>query len=159
MLFTRTQRYIASIPKEEFKSRLAGNHVKIHDLDFEVYEKGQKLRIVPHAEQETDIKTLPITDVIFREAGDNMEVIVTSKIRKIDLGGPQLVLLFCVFLLSASATLFVLGRERMEIYALMSICAITFGIFWVRMERGYFDYVRKIRAFVKRNLTSVQTDM
>lgn len=158
MLFTRTQRFVASIPKEEFKSRLAGNHVRIHDLDFEVYDKGQKLRIVPHAEQETDIKTLPITDVIFREAGDNMEVIVTSKIRKIDLGGPQLVLLFCVFLLSASAALYLVGRERMEVYALMSICIITFGIFWLRMERGYFDYVRKIRAFVKGNLTSARTE-
>ncbi|MBX2905142.1 MAG: hypothetical protein KF744_03835 [Taibaiella sp.] len=158
MLFTRTQRYVASIPKEEFKRRLAGNHVKIHDLDFEVYEKGQKLRIVPHAEQETDIKTLPITDVVFREAGDNMEVIVTSKIRKIDLGGPQLVILFCVFLLSASVALYLVGRERMEVYALMSICLITFGIFWLRMERGYFDYVRKIRAFVKGNLAPARSE-
>jgi hypothetical protein len=158
MLFTRTQRYVASIPKEEFKRRLAGNHVKIHDLDFEVYEKGQKLRIVPHAEQETDIRTLPITDVVFREAGDNMEVIITSKIRKIDLGGPQLILLFCVFLLSASVTLFLVGRERMEVYALMSISIITFGIFWLRMERGYFDYVRKIRAFVKGNLTPASNE-
>lgn len=158
MLFTRTQRYVASIPKEEFKRRLAGNHVKIHDLDFEVYEKGQKLRIVPHAEQETDIRTLPITDVVFREAGDNMEVIITSKIRKIDLGGPQLILLFCVFLLSASVTLFLVGRERMEVYALMSISIVTFGIFWLRMERGYFDYVRKIRAFVKGNLTPASNE-
>lgn len=154
MLFTRTQRYRSQLPKEDFRSRLAGDHVRIHNLDFEVFQKGQKLRIVPHAEQEEDIKTLPITDVTLRHEGDATEVVVTSRIRKMDLGGPQLILLFCAFLTGASATLFVLGRERMEIYVLMGICAVVLGTFWLRMQRGYFDYVRKINEYVRQRLAA-----
>jgi hypothetical protein len=26
----------------------------------------------------------------------------------------------------------------------------VFSVFWVRMQRGYFDYVRKIRDHVRR---------
>lgn len=150
MFFTRTQRYLSRISKEDFKSRLVGNHLKIHDLDFEVYERGQKLKIVPHAESEQDIKTLPITDVELREQGNATEVVITSKIRKLDLGGPQLIMLFCGFLVIASSILWVVGRERQEIYVMMGISIVVFSIFWVRMERGYFDYVRKIRDYVRQ---------
>jgi len=149
MFFTRTQRYLSQLPKEDFKSRLIGNHLKIHNLDFEVYDRGQKLKIVPHAEEEHDIKTLPITDVVLREEGNATEVVITSKIRKLDLGGPQLIMLFCGFLIVASLILLMVGRERQEIYALLGICTLIFTIFWVRMEIGYFDYVRKIRDYVK----------
>ncbi len=149
MFFTRTQKYQSQVPTEDFKSRLIGDHVKIHNMDFEVYERGQSLKIVPHAEQVEDLKTLPITDVQIRRDGKNTEVVITSKIRKLDYGGPQLIMLFCAFLLIASIALMMVGRERMEIYTLLSICTIVFGIFWVRMEMGYFDYVRKIRNYIK----------
>ena len=45
-MFTRTLKFQAAIPKEELKHKLVGNHVKIHNMDFEVYEKDQSLRIV-----------------------------------------------------------------------------------------------------------------
>ncbi|MBL7692878.1 MAG: hypothetical protein JNM41_14895 [Flavipsychrobacter sp.] len=150
MLFTTTERYLTRISREDLRNRLVGNHLKIHDLDFEVVEKGHKLKIVPHAEEAEDIKTLPITDVELRPTGDATEVVVTSKIRKIDLGGPQLIILFCLFLVGASTVLFMVGRERMEIYAMLSISTLVFSVFWVRMQRGYFDYVRKIRDHVRR---------
>ncbi len=152
MFFTRTQRYLSPIPKEDFRNRLVGNHVKIHNLDFEVYERGQKLKIVPHAEQLDEIKTLPITDVFLKEEGDATEIIITSKIRKLDMGGPQLVLLFCAFLVVASFTLLFVGRERQVIYALLGGSMLIFTVFWVRMEMGYFDYVRKIRNYVKSRI-------
>ncbi len=152
MFFTRTNKYQAPIQKEDLRSRLVGNHLTIHDLDFEVYARGQKIRIVPHAENVEDLKTLPITDIDLKEHGNTTEVVVTSKIRKLDLGGPQLILSFCGFLVLASMALLLVGRERMEIYTLLGICSVTFTIFWVRMEIGYFDYVRKIREYVRSRM-------
>lgn len=149
MFFTRTQRYHFPIPKEDFRTRLIGKHVKIHDLDFEVYERGQTLKIIPHAELVDDLKTLPITDVELSSDGNATNVIITSKMRKLDMGGPQLILLFCGFLLLASLILLMVGRERLFTYTLLGISTLVFTIFWVRMEMGYFDYVRKIRDYVK----------
>lgn len=149
MLFTRQERYQSPIPQQDFRSRLIGNHVTIHDLDFEIYEKGQQLRIIPHAEQVKDLKTLPVTDIDFLDKGNGTEVVITSKIRKLDYGGPQLILLFCAFLLGAALAFTLIGRERVVTWFLLGACTIILGIFWVRMEMGYFDYVRKIRAFVR----------
>src|SRR5580693_621296 len=106
MFFTRTQRYNFSIPKEDLKNRLIGKHVKIHDLDFEVMEKDQSLSIIPHAEQVTAIKTLPITHVDLKEEGGKTRVVITSKMRKLDIGGPMLVVIFCGFMFGASVALF-----------------------------------------------------
>ncbi len=151
MFFTRTQRFHSNVRKEDLKRRLVGNHVKIHDLDFEVTEKDHMLRIIPHAEQVNAIKTLPITHVDVKEKGDKTNIVVTSKMRKFDAGGPQLVIIFCTFLLLASMVLLYVGEPSIA-YTLMGISVGIFSIFWVRMEMGYFDYVRKIRAHVKSKL-------
>jgi hypothetical protein len=107
MFFTGTQRYQSPISKEDFKRRLNGNHVKIHDVDFEVMERNQSISIIPHAEQVTSIKTLPITHVDLKQDG---KVVVTTKMRKIDSGGPQLVLIFCAFMFIASLILMYVGQ-------------------------------------------------
>ena len=153
MFFTSTQRYAFAIPKEDFRNRLVGNHVKIHDLDFEVYERGQTIKIIPHVEQVNDIKTLPITEVELRGEGNATQVVITSKMRKLDVGGPQLILLFCGFMLLASLIMMFVGRERLITYTFMGICTLVFTVFWVRMEMGYFDYVRKIRSYVKSRVS------
>lgn len=150
--FTRTQKYDASIPKEAFKNNLIGKHVRIHDMDFEVFEKDHVLRIIPHAEQVTTIKTLPITNVDIREEGNRTKVVVTSKMRKLDSGGPMLVVIFCTFLLVSAVILLRVGGERMITYTLLGVGSLIFSIFCVRMQMGYFDYVRKVRAYVKSGL-------
>lgn len=149
MLFTRTTRYNCSIPTEDYKNRLVGKHVRIHNLDFEVYEKDKSLRIIPHAEQETAIKTLPITHVDFKEEGSHTKVVVTTRMRKLDSGGPMLVLIFCAFLILSSVVLLYVGHERLITYTMLGIGSAIFSIFIVRMQLGYFDYVRKIRAYVR----------
>jgi len=149
MFFTRTQKYQFPIPRETFRSRLIGNHVKIHDMDFEVYEFGHNITIEPHAENVKDLKTLPITDVALQEDGNATRIIITSKMRKIDYGGPLLVVLFCTFLLIAGIVLFFVGGEPQISYTMLAICTLVFTIFWVRLELGYFDYVRKIRNYIK----------
>jgi len=149
MFFTRTHKYSCPIPKDDFKNRLIGKHVRIHNLDFEVLEKDQWLSIIPHAEQVDAIKTLPITHVELNDAGNDTKVVITSKMRKIDVGGPQIIVIFCAFLFAASLGLFWAGAERMLSYILLGTSIAIFTLFWVRLQMGYFDYVRKIRAYVK----------
>lgn len=150
MIFSRTYRYNSSLRPDDIKGRLIGKHVKVHNLDFEVYETDKVIRIIPHAEQETDIKTLPITHIELNNSGDKTQVRINSKMRKIDSGGPMLIVIFCVFLLIAAGVSFAVGKD-MAIYTYLfgGIGVAIFLIFWMRMERGYFDYVRKIRDYVK----------
>ncbi len=149
MFFTRTHEFPLPISKDEFKNRLLGKHVKIHNLDFEVIELDYRLNIVPHAEQETDIKTLPITEVDFKDDSGKTKVVIKSKIRKLDAGGPQLIMIFCVFLLIASVILFVTAEDMKITLTFLGVCVLIFSTFWFRMQTGYFDYVRKIRDYVK----------
>jgi len=152
MLFTRTQKYRSTTPKEALKTRLIGHHVKIHNMDFEVVEKEQSLRIIPHAEQAEGIKTLPITKVEMKEDGNKMNVVVTSKMRKLDLGGPLLILIFCSFLIAASAILMLVGGEVRITFTLLGLGVGILSVFFVRMQMGYYDYIRKIRSYIESQM-------
>ena len=150
MFFTRTHRYKFPISKEDVKNRLVGKHVQIHNLDFEILEKDHTLSIIPHAEQVNAIKTLPITHVDLKEEGGKTNVVITSKMRKLDSGGPLLIVIFCGFMLGASVVLFFAAPNEQQIqYTLLGIGLSIFTVFTIRMQMGYFDYVRKIRAYVK----------
>jgi hypothetical protein len=148
-LFTRTHTYYFPLSKDELKKRLVGKHVKIHKMDFEVLDKERKLSIVPLEEQVETIKTLPITSVVFTEEGNKTKVVLKSKMRQIDSGGPFLILIFCSFMLIASLILLKLGTESVVAYTLLGISLFIFTVFCIRMQMGYFDYVRKVRAYVK----------
>ena len=153
MLFTRNFRYSTNIPVEEIKKRLVGKHVRVHNLDFEIYELDHMVKIIPHAEQETNIKTLPITHVEFEGKGDKTQVHITSKMRKLDRGGPYILLTFVFFMLAAALIMLLsIKEEGFEIYALpmIGVSVLMFIVFWVRLESGYFDYIRKIRNYVKK---------
>ena len=152
MLFTRTQRFHSSLPKEVFISRLIGNHVRIHNLDFEIFEKNNSLRIIPHAENVDAIKTLPITQVDLKKTGDDTDVVITSRMRRLDVGGPQLILTFCAFLFLASFILLYVDGQPQITYTLLGISILIFTVFYVRLQMGYFDYVRKIREYVKNRM-------
>lgn len=152
MIFSRTYRYHCPEPVDDIKNRLVGKHLKVHNLDFEVSEKDLGLRIIPHAEQVTNIKTLPITHIEFKGKNDKKtQIIISSKMRKIDSGGPTLIVVFCLFMLLGAVMFFVFGKNEYAsfTYTLLSISVLIFAVFWVRMEAGYFDYVRKIRDYVK----------
>lgn len=149
MFFTRTHSYHSSLPKEALRDRLVGKHVNIHNLDFEVMEtEDAAIRIIPHAEQIDDIKTLPITKLDMKEKDGKTAVVITSKMRQLDSGGPMLIMLFCAFILMASVVLYLCKEMQISAILLAADVAI-FAIFWFRMERGYFDYVRKVRNYVK----------
>jgi hypothetical protein len=133
------------------KSRLIGEHVRIHQLDFEIFENDQIIRILPHDEQIGNaIKTLPITDVDLKEEGNKTKVTITSRMRKIDSGGPFLIVIFCSFMLIASLILLYVDPKETTIpYVLLGIALSILTLFTIRMQTGYFDYVRKIRDYVK----------
>ncbi|RYE21431.1 MAG: hypothetical protein EOP51_15655 [Sphingobacteriales bacterium] len=154
MIFSRTYRYQSAMQIDDIKDRLVGKHVKVHDMDFEVSEKDYVLRIIPHAEQETTIKTLPITHVELKGKGNQTQLIISSKMRKIDSGGPMLIVIFCAFMLAGALLLFVFGEEEYMsfTYTFAGISLAIFLVFWMRMESGYFDYVRKIRDYIKKNV-------
>jgi len=139
------------MPIDDIKSRLLGKHVKVHNLDFEVFEKDHQIKIIPHAEAIETIKTLPITHVDFVGKGNNTQVVISSKMRKIDSGGPMLIMMFCLCMLAAAViSLFAGKQEYMTFtYSFLGISIVIFLVFWMRMESGYFDYVRKIRDYIK----------
>lgn len=150
MIFSRTYRYESTSSEKDLKDRLLGKHMTVHNLDFEVSEKGKMLKIIPHAEQETGIMTLPITHIEFKGKGDKTQVVMSTKMRKIDSGGPMLIMFFVSFLVIASAILFAMNEGRNYAVTLGAAGLLIFAVFWTRMETGYFDYVRKIRDFVKK---------
>ncbi len=154
MIFSRTYRYHSSRQADDIRGRLVGQHVKVHNMDFEVSEKDLVLRIIPHAETETNIKTLPITHIELKGKGDKTQVVINSKMRKIDSGGPMLILIFCSFMLAAALLFLFFGeKEYMSFtYTLGGIALLIFLVFWMRMEAGYFDYVRKIRDYIKKSV-------
>jgi len=155
MIFNRTYRYNTPLSMEDIKLRLLGKHIQVHHLDFEVTEKEKMLRIIPHAEDANGIKTLPITHVEMQGMGNSgTRVTLTSKPRKIDVGGPYLVVIFCLFCILGASGFYLINPS--ESYwpslSMIGVGVIIFVIFWARMETGYFDYTRKIRDFVKHNV-------
>jgi hypothetical protein len=148
MFFTKTHNFDSPVPKADLKKRLMGSHVKIHNLDFEIVERDGDVLIVPHAEQEESIKTLPITHVDMSEQGGKTKVKVTSKMRKVDSGGPQIILIFCFFIFLAAFVLRLVGGDWNVTFILLGADLLIFSFFLYRLQKGYFDYVRKVRAYV-----------
>jgi len=151
MIFSRTFRYHSTMSADQIKDRLIGKHVTVHNLDFEVSEKDHAIKIFPHAEQIKDIKSLPVTRVELNDKGDKTQVVINSKMREIDSGGPTIVIFFCSFMLLGALCFYVFGKQEFSMftYTLSGIALVILAIFLVRMQTGYYDYVRKIRKYVK----------
>lgn len=148
MLFARSYRLSTSNSVVAIKAALLGKIFKVHNLDFEVYESDKCIKIIPHSEGEKELKTLPITHIAVEGKGESTNLKVSYKIRKIDQGGPYLLVTFCVFLL-AGAIAFYVNNEHTLSYLMLAISAVIFGIFWVKMQAGYFNYAAKIKKFIK----------
>lgn len=149
MFFTRSFSFQSTLSREDLKRRLIGKHVKIHNLDFEVMEDEGMLSIIPHAEQIESIKTLPITFVHFNENDGKTKVMVRSEMRKLDMGGPMLIMIACAILFIVSGVLHYVAQEPALTYTLGGVGLFILLAFMVRMQTGYFDYVRKVRNYIK----------
>jgi hypothetical protein len=71
--------------------------------------------------------------------------------RQLDSGGPLLILLFCAFIFGISLVMLEVNRETMVAFTLMGICATMLTTFGIRLQMGYFDYVRKVQEYIKHN--------
>jgi len=153
MIFNRSYTFRSKYSPAEIKKNLLGAHLSIHKLDFEVIDKEHMLKIIPHAENVQDVKTLPITHVSLKSKSDGVRVKVSSHPRRIDVGGPMLLATFCILAMLGGLGLYVFIPNE-SIYlpgGLFAVGLIIFILFWIQMERGYFDYVRKIKSFVKKH--------
>jgi len=159
MFFTTTYRYNFSIPIDHLKYRLIGSQVKIHNLEFEVLEQDHSLRIIPNTEEVNSSQTFPVTEVELKEDGNKTNVVVTSKLNRVDSGGPIVVALFCLFLLLASIIILYVEKEPVITIIIGTFSLLFFTVFLIRMQMGYFDYVRKIRDYIKLTGDQVTTDV
>ncbi|WP_146146841.1 hypothetical protein [Taibaiella chishuiensis] len=113
------------------------------------------LKIIPHAEDTNAVKTLPITHVEMQGAGSaGTRITLTSKPRRIDIGGPYLIVIFCLFCIVGASVLYLMNplESQWPSISMIGIGLVIFIIFWLRMEAGYFDYTRKIRDYVKHSV-------
>ncbi len=152
MFFNRSYRLVSSQSADDIRQKLLGRHTNVHGLDFEVVDTDHGIRIVPHAEELESVKTLPVTRVNLKSRKDQKtDVLLYSHMRRVDQGGPLLVLIFSVFMIVAGTIGYLRAQDENVFITLplIGIGLLIFIIMWVRLEAGYFDYVRKVRDFVK----------
>lgn len=152
MIFNRTSTCRTDLSKQAIIEKLKGKTFQIHDFNFEILEKNDMMKIIPHAENAKGLTTLPITHLEINNNSSKSTITIKSKPRKIDVGGPYILMIFCLFLLVIGLGFFILNPKSIQIPIVMTAASvIIFGIFWFRMQTGYFDYIRKIKAYVKAN--------
>jgi len=154
MIFRRYTTIQSKKKTEELKRNLLGQHLKVHVLDFEVVTKGEDLKIIPHAEYEDHVYTLPITRLKITNSTNGSTIKMMSKPRRIDIGGPYLIVIFCGFMLLAAVLFYLFGHGEYTnmSYMLCGIAVLIFAILYVRLQMGYFDYIRKINKWVRDNV-------
>jgi hypothetical protein len=135
----------------QLRNELLGKHLKVHDLDFEVVERDGTIKILPHAENDDHIYTLPITKLKLIDKQGGTTIKGVCKPRRIDIGGPYLLMIFITFAVIASLALLKYGEGdyNLSAYILLGISAATYLLLFFRMEKGYFDYIRKIKKWTK----------
>ncbi len=155
MIFRRSSTISTSLSQKEVREKLIGQHFKVHGLDFEVMDKGGVMKIIPHTElAEEKVYTLPITHLIPKESGGKTKIKIKSKPRRIDIGGPTIALFFIVFIMAAGAIMLFSGETdyTKAAYAMLGLGFVALLFFAMRMGSGYFDYIRKIRTWIKSEI-------
>ncbi len=154
MIFRRYYTLQSKKNPEEVKKQLTGQHLKVHVLDFEVSVRDGDIKIIPHAEVEDHVYTLPITRVRVSASGNGSTIKMMSKPRRIDIGGPYLIMIFVMFMIIAGVMLYLLGEGKYNntAYILCGISILIFSFLWFRLEMGYFDYIRKIKKWVQEHV-------
>ncbi len=151
MIFRRYYTIESTKNSAILKRNFLGQHLKIHNLDFEIYEKEGDIKVIPHAENDDHVYTLPITRLSLVPKSNGTTIKMRSKPRRIDIGGPMLLLVFIVFAIIAGVVLLLKGEGEYDMtsYILIGIAVLAFIFLWLRLEQGYFDYIRKIKNWVK----------
>lgn len=151
MIFSRSTSILSAHGVDAIKEKLLGQKFNVHNLQFEISEKDSMLRIIPHTENEEKFRILPITHIRLKSNGVTTNVAMSSKPRRIDIGGPYLLVIFCMFLILCGGYLYFFQQEAMFLPSviMLGLGLLIFIILWMNLERGYFDYFRKQKAYIK----------
>lgn len=154
MIFRRYYTLQSKKDADSLKKSLLGQHLKIHNLDFEIFDKEGNIKVIPHAEDDEHVHTLPITELKMKANGSGTTIKMKSKPRRIDIGGPYLLMCFVTFAFIAAVLLYIFGEGSYNTpaYFLCGLAALIFIALWLRMEQGYFDYIRKTKKWVQEHI-------
>lgn len=153
MIFNKTFNFESTLDIKDLKEKLVQSLINVNNQSFFISPKDNMLRIIPDASKRTELTTLPVTHVKFkkRNGSDNTKVTLFSKPRRIDAGGPYLLVVFCVFLFIGAAVIYFVEPNRgnfIPALSLVGLGLIILMIFWYRMRMGYYKYVRGIKEEV-----------
>lgn len=149
MLFTRHYQFNCSKNPVSIRNLFLGKHINIHQLDFEVFDEGDHLKVIPHTENSDQIFTLPITKMEITPNEKGTQIRMKFSPRHIDIGGPYLLIIFILFAIVSALLLIWFQTNTQAAYIILITSALIFGIMWYRMEKGYFDYIRKLKKWAK----------
>ncbi len=154
MVFDKTYKIPLEVSPEVFKERILGEHFKVHHLDFEVYDHVEEdgiIKIFPHSESVSRTTTLPITHltIVKDNSGSGNYIKAYFHIRKIDKGLPLFFLL--LFLGTLIVGIIGLNNEALARTSkiFLIIGAIGTILTFLKLNKGYYDYIRKIKAWVE----------
>jgi hypothetical protein len=77
-----------------------------------------------------------------------------SKPRRIDVGGPLMLIIFVAFSSAAAILLYLFGGEgyHSASYILIGIGIAVLLLLTIRLQQGYYDYIRKINRWIKSHV-------
>ncbi|KXK42680.1 MAG: hypothetical protein UZ11_BCD004001153 [Bacteroidetes bacterium OLB11] len=139
MIFRRSYTFNTNKDADKLKSALLGKHLSIHNIDFEIFDKDGAVKVIPHAENDETVHTLPITELKFSQQGKNTIIKMKSKPRRIDIGGIQLTLAFSFFLFLASIVIFLSLKNSYS-----NVSYILFGLSFVIFYCSLVSYGARI---------------
>jgi hypothetical protein len=151
MIFNSSSTVKSTQSADELRKFFLGQHLSIHELDFEITQLGDVMHVVPNIADSSHMYTLPVTQLNFSSAGNTTDIKITSQPRRIDVGGPYLLMIFIVFAFITAFLLLKLGGGNYNntAYIMIGIAGIILITLYYRLYIGYYDYVRKIVNWVK----------
>ncbi len=152
-MFEKKNKITLEVDGATFYKRVMGKRFHVHDLEFEVYdapnEKGE-IKIIPHSENVRRTTTLPITLISVFENSEPPYVLAHYHMRSIDIGLPKfLTIFFAGMFLFGIITFFSSQGFKSTGMIFMSIALIGFLIMLIRLNSGYYDYIRKINHWLE----------
>jgi hypothetical protein len=150
MIFNRTYNFKSSKTLSALKQSMVGKHINLHQLDFETVERDDVIKIIPHAEESEGVTTLPICNITIKEKNNKTYLAMETHPRRIDIGGPYILVILCLASFFAGFFMAIYGgvMQQSSSKIMMGLGLGVFILFWIKMEFGYFDYVRKLKSWV-----------
>ncbi len=151
MFFNTSTKIESKLNADQVKSTLVGNHFQIKELDFEFKESEGIIKVIPHTENDERSRLVPITHVRLSKGGNGTELQVSSKPRRIDLGGLYLAV-GAIVLLALMGIYLKLAYPEQDILvpaAIIVAALLAFILFRIKLQSSYYGYVNAIRKYIR----------